>query len=340
MKKTAIIILVLISIIITDAFVTYTPKGKENGIYSLEKVRLGDYDQYILIRGESADNPIILFLHGGPGYPQIGYVRKYQKLLEENFLVVNWDQLGSGKSYSLGIDESNMNRDYFIQNTVQLIEYLLEEYEKETLFLVGHSWGSNLGVHIASEYSHLLNGYLGVGQVVDSVLQEQISYNYAYDRAKEDNNQKAINDLEKIGFPPYENHEKDVMIQRKWLNYYDGVEININTLRDLFTGVIFYPEYSIIDGIRFIKGNYLTRRTMFNSTKDYNMIESYAEFIIPIYFVAGRHDFNTPSSLVKDYFNIIKAPHKEFFWFEESAHDPHFEEVEKFYDILLEITSK
>lgn len=153
----------------------------------------------------------------------------------------------------------------------------------------------------------------------------------------EDDNQKAIKELEEIGYPPYENHEKDVMVQRKWLMKYGGVEINVNTLREIIVGSFISPEYSLVDLIRFARGNYFTREMMFNEIKDLNFFSQYPELEVPVYFIAGRYDYNTPSELVEHYYETLLAPKKEFFWFENSAHDPHFEEPAKFSETMLYI---
>ena len=332
--------MVLISLV-TVSFVSWTPairnsnrQAPEDSIASLEQVPLGGIKQHILIRGQNKTNPVLLFLHGGPGYPQISFSRKFQAKLEKDFVIVQWDQRGSGKSYSRQVPEESMNREQFIADTIELIEYLTVRFNQGKIYLAGHSWGSDLGIRVISKRPELFYAYIGIGQVVHSEKQEQISYEYVYTKATEDGNKQALEDLEKIGFPPYMNHEKDVMVQRKWLLRYGGVEVNVNTMREIALGILFSPEYSWLDGIRFIRGNYFTRETMFNDIKDVKMLKDYPVVSVPVYFIAGRHDYNTPSELVKQYYKKLDAPIKEFYWFEDSAHAPHFEEPEKFAKLM------
>lgn len=116
---------------------------RNNSVASIQKVEIGGIGQYIMIRGRDINNPILLFLHGGPGYTQILFARKYQEELEDSFIVVNWDQEGSGMSYSFDIPKETMNRDQFIEDGKELIDYLCKKYNKEKVYLVGHSWGVN-----------------------------------------------------------------------------------------------------------------------------------------------------------------------------------------------------
>ena len=115
---------------------------KSQSIATFEEVEIGGIKQYLLIRGEQIENPVLLFLHGGPGYPQIAFARKYQKELENDFVVVQWDQRGAGKSYSKTIKEESMNREQFIKDTLEVVEYLKSRFTVQRIVLVGHSWGS------------------------------------------------------------------------------------------------------------------------------------------------------------------------------------------------------
>ncbi len=315
-----------------------TPQIKgNNSIASIQKVKIGGIDQYIMIRGRDRNNPILLFLHGGPGYAQISYARKYQEELEESYVVVNWDQRGSGMSYSYDIPKETMNREQFIEDGKDLIDYLCKEYNKEKIYLVGHSWGSELGLYIIDRYPEKITAFISIGQVVNGLDNEVVSYDFVLEMAQKENNEKALEELEKIGRPPYVNIVKDTSTQRKWLDKYGGVERKINSLKDIIFSCFFSPEYTGIDGIKFALGNKFTADTMWGHNDDVDFIRDLPEVKVPIYFCVGRYDYNTPSILVEDYFKHIIAPTKEIIWFEESAHFPHFEEVEKFTQLAIRI---
>ena len=322
LRKTVIVVL-MISILIILLLPNRTPKIEgENSVAIIEKIKLGGLEQAILVRGKDISNPVLLFLHGGPGYPQISFARKYEKKLENNFVVVNWDQRGSGMSYSSNIPKESMNRDQFIEDTKELIDYLCEKYEKEKIYLVGHSWGTELGLYVVDKYPEKVAAFISIGQVVNGIESEVISYDYVLEMANKNKEQKALDDLMRIGEPPYKNTVNDTAAQRKWLSKYGGVERKVDTLRDIILGSIFSSEYTGIDGIKFTLGNKFSADTMWGHNKDLDFIRDIPEVKVPIYFCAGRYDYNTPSVLIEEYYNEIIAPKKELIWFEESAHFP------------------
>lgn len=160
--------LILLAITIFLFRPAYTPSisGSES-INKLVNIKVGGQNQTLLIRGKNKDNPIILFLHGGPGLAQICYARKYQEKLEDEFLVVNWDQRGSGKSYSFFMNKDSLTKNQIVEDAEEIIEYLCKTYGKEKIILVGHSWGTELGMDIIKKDSSKIFSYIGVGQVVD-----------------------------------------------------------------------------------------------------------------------------------------------------------------------------
>ncbi|SCY55069.1 alpha/beta fold hydrolase [Alkaliphilus peptidifermentans] len=332
----------LVLLIICILFVLFLPSRTphiegNNSVASIQKIQLGGLEQFIMIRGKDTNNPILLFLHGGPGYSQISFARKYQEELEENFIVVNWDQRGSGMSYSHNIPRKSMNRSRFREDTKELIDYLCMKYEKENVYLAGHSWGSELGLHVIDKYPERVAAFISIGQVVNKLENEAVSYDFVLEMAKKNNNKRALEDLLRIGRPPYKNTVSDTLTQRKWLDKYGGVERNVNTLNDIILGSIFSPEYTGIDGIKFALGSKFSADTMWGHNLDLDFVRDLPEVRVPVYFFAGRHDYNTPSTLIEQYYNKIIAPHKELIWFEESAHFPHFEEPEKFAQLAIRI---
>ncbi len=335
------LVILIICLLLILFIPSRTPKiDGNNSVASIEKIELGGIDQYILIRGKDINNPILLYLHGGPGYSQISFARKYQEELEDSFIVVNWDQRGSGMSYSFDIPKESMSREQFIEDTNELIDYLCEKYDKEKLFLAGHSWGSELGLYVINQYPEKVAAFISIGQVVNGLESEAVSYDFVLEEAQKENNQKALEDLKKIGRPPYKNIVSDTMTQRKWLTKYGGVERKVNTLKDIILSSIFSPEYTGIDGLKFALGSKFTADTMWGQNTDVDFIRDLPEAKVPIYFCAGRYDYNTPSILIEKYFNHIVAPEKEIIWFEESAHFPHIEEPGKFAELAIRIKER
>ncbi|MBS4537493.1 alpha/beta hydrolase [Clostridium sp. D2Q-11] len=333
-----IIVTLIICLLIILFLPSRTPKiSGYNSVATIQQVKIGGFQQSIMIRGKDKSNPILLFLHGGPGYSQISYARKYQEKLEQDFLVVNWDQRGSGKSYSRSIPKESMNREQFVKDTKELIDFLCKKYDKEKVYLVGHSWGSELGMFVIDKYPEKIFAFISVGQVVNGIQNEIISYDYVLQKAKENGDKKVLDDLRRIERPPYKDSVNDTTVQRKWLSKYGGVERKVNTLNDIILGSVFSPEYTGIDGIKFALGSKFTAEAMWGQNYDLNLKEDIPEVKVPIYFCVGRYDYNTPFVLTEEYYDKIKAPNKELIWFEKSAHFPLFEEPDKFADIIIDI---
>lgn len=308
-----------------------------NSVSILKKVELGGIEQSILIRGKDRRNPILLFLHGGPGYPQIGYARNYQRELENDFVVVNWDQRGSGKSYHWEMSEDDLKVDNLIEDTKELTEYLKREFNQPKIFIVGHSWGSLLATLTVQKYPEHYYAYIGVGQVANSPQGELLSYEFALNEARKLNHEQAVHELESIGPPPYQNPRKDATLERKWVTSFGGSERKSNSYQALIRGVLFSPEYTWVDGIRLLRGDSFSRNAILPQTQHTNLFETVPELQVPVYLCMGRYDYMTPSAVAYSYYEQLIAPSKQFIWFEESAHFPHFEEIDKFHDLMVSI---
>ena len=325
-------------------FYSRTPKIKDkegkikpNSVASLEKVPIGGIDQWIIIRGHDKVNPILLFLHGGPGSIEGPFAYKFQRDLEEHFIVVNWDQRGAGKSYSKKIPKESMTIEQFILDAYELIQLLLNRFNQKKLFLVGHSWGSILGTLVVSRYPEFIHAYVGIGQVVNILDNEKISYQYTIDQAKERGNKKALKQLKKLEPYPEKdiNDTKALRKQRKWLLKFNGVMHNGTSWWPYIKIALASPEYSLKDMIKFIGGLKFSIETMWAQMFEIDLPKQIAELKVPVYICMGRYDYNTPFELAEQYFNQLKAPKKEYIWFENSGHLLNTEESEKFNEILI-----
>jgi len=221
-KRYRLLLLLVVLFVLMLIFPSWTPdiKGDRgealpNSVSLLERVELGGIEQSVLIRGKYNHNPIVLFLHGGPGYPQIAYARKYQEKLEQDFVVVNWDQRGSGKSYHWNMTDDDLQIEKLVEDTRELTAYLQRKFNQPRIFIVGHSWGSLLATLTVQKYPELYYAYIGVGQVANSPLGEQVSYRFALEEANRQNDEQAIEELTSIGPPPYQNPRIDTTLERK-----------------------------------------------------------------------------------------------------------------------------
>jgi pimeloyl-ACP methyl ester carboxylesterase len=307
-------------------------------IASLEKVNLGGQEQWILIRGVDITKPVILFLHGGPGTANMCLLRKYTGELEKHFIVVTWDQRGAGKSYQAINPHSAMTIDRFVLDTGELTQLLCHRFNRQKIFLVGHSWGSLIGILSIQKYPDSYYAYIGTGQIVNMQENEQISYDWTLAQAIKAEDKQAVRTLTKIGKPPYTGDgQKELMTQRRLLGKYGGeLYGNSNGAFPLiFSNLISATEYTLLDKVNFFKGIFGSNHLLWQELLTINLKKQVLSFEVPIYFALGRHDYEAPSILAEQYFNIIEAPKKEIIWFENSAHLANIEENEKFDDLLI-----
>ena len=306
----------------------------------LGNVMLGGEEQWVLIRGEKQTNPVLLYLHGGPGSFIIPRARDLGRMLEKDFVVVYWDQRGSGKSYRSGMPPTSMNVDQFVADTRELVEVLRQRFNVPKVYLVGNSWGAALGTMVAEEHPDMFYAYVGTGQLVNTRLAESISYEFTLSEARETNNKEALRELTEMGPPPWDYQTMNK--QRKWLRRFGGTiyaekETTSSFLSDFMGKMLLSPEYSLMEIFENTMDPNFAVRNLWDDIGDINLFESVPRLEIPVYFIAGRHDYNTPSELVEQYYNELEAPEgKRMYWFENAAHMPEFEEPEHFHSIMID----
>ena len=306
-------------------------------IETLERVSIGGIDQWIEIRGQSADNPILLFLHGGPGSAFIPVARAFQDPWEKYFTVVQWDQRGAGKTFTANDKNTvrgTMSIDRMQADTVEMVDYLRRRFRRDKILVLGHSWGSILGLRLAHDHPELLYAYVGVGQATDAVQNEAVLYQETLARARATNNAMAIAELAAIAPYPSANITfQQIRRVREW----SGVLIGPGESGEsqLGLGAIFVaPEYSLLDDINWIRGQFFSVESLLPSMSKLNFNELGYGYRVPVFFLEGRHDPYTPSSLTKDFYDKMDDARKQFVWFENSGHFPFIEESSKFIDVL------
>jgi pimeloyl-ACP methyl ester carboxylesterase len=308
-------------------------------IHQLEIVRLGSCEQYISTHTEKEENPLLLMLHGGPGTAQIGFIRHFTQPLEKEFIVVNWDQRGAGKSYKFKPDASTMTIEQFVNDALELIQMLLKRHKKPKLYLVGHSWGTVLGLEIAHRMPELIEAYISVAQVVNMELGEQISYKFTLDKALEKQNDKAINDLKRIGAPPYKTF-KDNLKQREWLDFFGGSTYEIK-LKKVMQQASSLKEYNIWDWLyRFAKGVYFSVEHLEKELLAVKFEDKIKQINVPIWFFIGDTDYQVPFQLAEKYFTQLIANQKVKVLFTHCGHMIPFEKPVQFCEEIIKMKMK
>jgi pimeloyl-ACP methyl ester carboxylesterase len=282
-----------------------------NGIDEGRYVKIGGIDQWIQIRGQDRNNPVLLCLHGGPGGTWIPYTALFLGW-EKDFTVVLWDQRGAGKTLESTGDSiaATMTVDRMAQDGIEVAEYLRNYLHKDKIVLLGHSWGSILGIHMAKQRPELFSAYVGTGQVSDMAKSMRMGYEYALDKARAAKDNDAVREIEGIGPPPFDNMRK-VGVYFTRLGQY---EVESKEEHLLKMGPFFPPpNFSLWDEVERVRGflqvpTYATYREMMST----NLSTFATEFQLPIYFFQGTEDQRTPYTLAKEYFDRIQAPRKEF----------------------------
>ncbi len=327
---------------------SYTPIIKSSdtpkrAMASLEFVVFGGVKQCLLIRSNDTNNPVILYLHGGPGVSEMPFVRKYNEELEKHFTVVYWEQRGGGKSlHSLSLDGS-YTMDQYVNDGHELTNYLLHRFKKEKLIVIGHSWGTIVGTELITRYPALYSAYVGIGQVVNPQKGEALSYQFVLGKAMETGNRKAITELKQIDSPFYltvennKNWYSQLMTERKWLTRFGGVFYNQHNYRQVTKTYLHATEYSLVDFAKFGIGSVLSIKKLWPEIMQVNFLKNRTNFKLPVYYVQGKYDYNCPSELVYEYFHQISAPHKELIIFDQSAHLPNFEESKRFNQKMIDL---
>ncbi|HAH24149.1 MAG TPA: alpha/beta hydrolase [Prolixibacteraceae bacterium] len=307
-------------------------------IASLEQVNLGGQDQWILIRGKDTAKPVILFLHGGPGLSEMALLRRHMHELEKHFVLVSWDQRGTGKSFKAIYPEYSMTINQFLSDVHQLTKLLIHRFKQQKIFLIGHSWGSVLGILSIQKHPELYKAYIGIGQVVNMQDNERLSYEWTLEQARIANDRRTINKLIEIGKPPYTGDwQKKLITERRLLGKYGG-ELYGSSYGafPMFIGsMIRSGEYSLPDIVNFFKGISTSIRLLWPELMTINLMKLAPRLEVPIYFALGKHDYETPYPIADQYFNQLEAPFKKLIWFDNSAHLPHIEENEKFINLLV-----
>lgn len=305
-----------------------------NSIAEINYLRLGGLDQWVMIRGESLDNPPLILLHGGPGMSETFFFRRFNAALEKSFTVVYWDQRGTGKSFDRAIPRSSMTVEQFVADLGDLVEAVCTRLGQKKVVLFGHSWGSAIGTMYAAKFPEKVAAYVASGQIGDSQAGEAASYGFALAEAERLGNRRALKALRAIGPPPYP--AKSLWVERTWLSRLEGLataRVMWETARLFLEG----PERSVFDVRNMIRGFRFSIDAMWDEASKLNLLTAVPALQMPVFFFLGRRDHWVPPETSVAYFNELTAPSKKLVWFERSGHEPFVDEPEKFSASMVEL---
>lgn len=310
-----------------------------NGLQAVETIPIGGIDQVVSIRSQDLRNPVILYLHGGPGFVEMPLDWWWDRGWDEYFTVIHWDQRNAGKTYTASgpNDPTLLTPERFQRDAEEVVQWALKRFGKRKLFVIGHSWGSMLGLRLAAAHPEWLHAYIGMGQVTNGPESERRGWAWTMARAKADNNAEAVRALQAIA--PYAAGPgpipvEAIMVQRKWLGHYGGAAWRRPGGDFEAAAFALAPEYSDADVRNAFKGQAAVTQALLPKvlTTDLSTIRTLK---VPLILLLGRHDINVSSEVAAEWFAAVKAPSKRLIWFERSGHHITSEEPGKLLTTLV-----
>ncbi len=305
-------------------------------------ITAGGVRQGMFIRGKNIKNPVLLYIHGGPAFPNYFLIEKYAPGLEEYFTVCYWEQRGGGLSYSSEVTPESMNFRQLASDAIEVTHYLRKRFGKEKIYMLAHSGGTPFAIMAASMAPELYHAYLGMAQITNQAESERIAYMYMKEQYSASGNRKALAEFKK--YPVSDSSSYIIPFYKSMIRDRSMHELGIGTMRNMrsvFSGV-FIPVWMC--RAYTLKEKFSIWESRFSFVKKTKLIDELfatdipagiPELSIPVYFFSGKYDMTVNIDLSKDYLKKLKAPVKGFYIFNESAHSPLFEEPAKFREILL-----
>jgi len=313
-----------------------------NGIEDLRSIEVNGCTQWISIRGRDRRNPVLLYIHGGPGSPTMPESWTFQSPWEDFFTVVQWDQRGAGKTFASNDPAAiaaTMTATQMIADTEYVIQYLMQRLRKKRLFALGHSWGSYLGLEIARRHPDWLHAYIGTGQMIDTQRSEAEGYAFALQQARVHRNNTAVSELQSLA--PYPGPMGTLTVQRisaqrKWLVYYGGLTYGRTSFDYDADAWQLAPEYTERDLRLVDQGSLFSLRHLIGVVQSVNF-DALERISCPLFIFQGEHDYETSCAVAKRWYDRLQAPHKSFVTLKDSAHMAMLEQPGEYLDNLVRL---
>lgn len=291
--------------------------------------------QWLLLRGEDRTKPLLLFVHGGPGVPMsISANLEFSRDLEEDFVVVHWDQRFAGHSFTgIGPDDS-LTIAQQLSDLDSITDTLLEKFERNQLYLVAHSWGTVASILATQHFPEKIAGFISVCQVVNMEQNENASHAFLKSEVQQRGSSWLSQKLEEIGPPPYGYDLKNIVFVKAVLQAHGGILRRSSSAFNRALGIFWNPHYDLIDLIKVGAGFFSTLSMLLGEFHGVQFDQTIKEIKVPVAFILGRHDYMTPSKIAEAFFYGLQAPAKELHWFETAAHFPYFEDPKAFASII------
>jgi len=281
-----------------------------NGIDEAKYLKIGGIEQWVTIRGEDRANPVVLLLHGGPGDATNPWGYAGFRTWLKAYTVVQWDQRGAGRTLGRNgrASAGSLSIDRLVRDAVELADALRTSLRKDKIILLGHSWGSVLGVLTAKAKPELFHAFVGTGQVGDPARGYSVAFDALLAKARALGDARAVRELEEVGPPPYKDG-RGYQVQRRWSNLFEGAD---TFLASMFGFALSAPGYSTRDVNDWLDGQDLSAERLVPQSSALTSTALTGRFAVPVFVIQGSEDFTTPTSLAKVFVNSVEAPRKAF----------------------------
>ncbi len=312
----------------------------ENSIASLETVRLGGHDQAIMIRGRSEHLPVLLYLSGGPGQSDLPYSRVLFDDIAQDFVVVSWDQRGTGKSYSALKPAETLTLEQAVSDTIELTDYLRDRFDEDKIYLLGESWGTTLGVLAVQQRPDLYHAWIGSGQMVSQRETDQRLYQDVLALAEEQGNTALKEQMEGFGEPPYEDIPyPNAVVMGQYEQLYKPYTppqdyIAKGTAANLGPWGILGQEYNLVEKVNVLRGLIDMFTIMYPQLQSIDFRQDVRQLEVPVYILDGAAELDARRDLTLEWYAQLEAPSKQIFTFENAGHSVAFEQMTAFSEIL------
>ena len=294
-------------------------------------------DLKIILKGASEDLPVLLFIHGGPGVPELP-VAPVNRALQEDFIVVNYDQRGAGRSFAGPIPTDEMRVRNFVDDAIDLSEYLVKRFDRKKIYLVGFSFGSLVGAQAAAERPDLYAAYIGLSQFVTVPESERILDVEGRARARSAGDTEALERLREIGPPPYPDHHVETEFNTITAKIADDLGAVRYKERDYISAVLRSKYYRLSGGLRLKSGGEFSKKALESQLYKIDLRKLVKRIDVPVYMAGGRYDTILSQTLAKRYLDSLRAPKgKRWFWFEKASHAVHLESPAEYQALMRQV---